>query len=517
MYNILVVDDEKIHRKGILSLLEEICPQDMFWEAADGMEALEIMRNVPCEIVISDIRMAKMDGLALLREVKEACREIFFIIISGYADFSYAKEAVDLHASAYLLKPVDRTELEKIITEVKAKHQGNQERSSQVSSMEKRLQETVPVYMEWLLNQYITCRRPEEWEPLDDLLPMHSRGFLMLMKVRDAGERLSEEKRRNISYGIKKLMEPDSSLTFSVNRFPDTFAVLVLGKVWPSEKKIRNIAEFISRSEKIPAENIYISISMLHEDMYSSGVNAFTEAYGALKGAFYEDEHILWADRPREGEKKDTIWNPEPLLKAIREKRTEPAEKLYENFLKEAMQERIPPEILKRRVTFLFFRLLRSVEPFIEREKITGLNERDHQIMEVQWYGRLLAEGRHLIFEIIRCLQGSRNAEQVNPLEKCREYLETHYMEEISLDSAAGRFHFNPSYFSTLFKQNFGTSFSDYLSTIRMQKAAELLRNSGLKVKKVAAMVGYKDPNYFIRSFKKRYGVTPDEFRKRGV
>ena len=127
MYNILVVDDEKMHRKGILSLLEEFCPEDMLWEAADGTEAMEIMQNMPCEIVISDIRMARMDGLSLLREVKNIRPEVSFIIISGYADFAYAREAIAFQASAYLLKPVDKAELEKTITEVKRKYRGNEE------------------------------------------------------------------------------------------------------------------------------------------------------------------------------------------------------------------------------------------------------------------------------------------------------------------------------------------------------------------------------------------------------
>lgn len=517
MYNILVVDDEKIHRKGIVSLLEEFCPQDMFWEAVDGMEAMEVMRNVPCEIVISDIRMAKMDGLALLRQVKEVRPEVFFIIISGYADFSYAKEAVDLHASAYLLKPVDRSELEKTIIEVKADYEGKKARSSQVTSMEKQLKKTVPVYMEWLLNQYIACNREEEWEPLDRLFPMHKKGFLMLMRIRESGGRMSEEKRRNISLGIKKRMEPDSSIAFSVNRLSSTSAVLVLGENRPDEGKIRKMIEWINRSEKIPTENIYISISFVHEDMHSSGAHAFSEAYAALKWAFYEDCHILWADDCREYERGGLAWNMEPLLNAIREGKTELAETLYEELLKEARQEGIAPEILKRRLTFLFFRILRNAEPFIEQGKIPEFNERNHQIMEVQWYGRLMADGKRFIFEVMRSLQELRNPGQINPIEKCREYLETNYMEEISLDTAAGMFHFNPSYFSTLFKQNFGTSFSEYLSSVRMRKAMELLRDRSYKVKQIALLVGYKDPNYFIRSFKKKYGVTPDEFRKRGV
>ena len=70
MYNILVVDDERIHREGLIMLLEKICPDDMLWEASNGQEAMEIMNNISCEIVISDIRMAEMDGLQLQKKVK---------------------------------------------------------------------------------------------------------------------------------------------------------------------------------------------------------------------------------------------------------------------------------------------------------------------------------------------------------------------------------------------------------------------------------------------------------------
>ena len=123
MYNILVVDDEKMHRKGILSLLEEFCPEDMLWEAADGTEAMEIMQNMPCEIVISDIRMARMDGLSLLREVKNIRPEVSFIIISGYSDFEYAQSAIRLKVSEYLLKPVDPEELTTALGNIRKQYQ----------------------------------------------------------------------------------------------------------------------------------------------------------------------------------------------------------------------------------------------------------------------------------------------------------------------------------------------------------------------------------------------------------
>lgn len=516
MYNILVVDDEKMHRKGILSLLEEFCPEDMLWEAADGTEAMEIMQNMPCEIVISDIRMARMDGLSLLREVKNIRPEVSFIIISGYADFAYAREAIAFQASAYLLKPVDKAELEKTITEVKRKYRGNEETKYRVSSLEERLRETVPVYMEWLLNQYITCSRVQSREQLDGFWPMRQSGFIILTKIRKKS-RLEEEERREIGYVIKKSMEPASAVTFSVNHLYNTLATLVLAPERPAEKTLRNIVYLLEAREKTTADNIYFAVSLLHEDMSLRGVESFSEAACALKYAFYGDRHILWAEDYPENTREETVWNGEELVDALRQGKTEQADRLYNRLLEKGIPGNwISPEIMKRKVVFLFFRILRTLEPFMEKDAVPKLNEKDGRIMETEWYDDLLSEGRLLLFQIGRSIERQKLSGQINPVQRCKDYLEKNYKEEISLETVAGEFHFNPSYLSTLFKQSFGTSFSEYLSEVRMRKALDLLLHSDCRVKQIAGMVGYKDSNYFIRSFKKKYKVTPDEFRKRG-
>ena len=176
--------------------------------------------------------------------------------------------------------------------------------------------------------------------------------------------------------------------------------------------------------------------------------------------------------------------------------------------------DQLPPEILKRKIVFLFFRILRNLEPFLEQDDISRFNEKDNLMMEICWYSRLMTEVRQFIFQIVRSIQRKRSVEELNPMQRCKEYLNRFYMEELSLETVARKFHFNPSYFSTLFKQSFGESFSEYLSSVRMERAVHLLLESDCKVKEIAGIVGYKDSNYFIRSFKKRYGITPDDFRR---
>jgi two-component system response regulator YesN len=98
-----------------------------------------------------------------------------------------------------------------------------------------------------------------------------------------------------------------------------------------------------------------------------------------------------------------------------------------------------------------------------------------------------------------------------------KEYLETHYAEDISLDYIAEQVNISPQYFSKLIKKSTGYNFIDWLSILRVKKAKELLTNSNFTVKEVCFMVGYKDPNYFSRIFKKRIGITPSEYIKSNI
>jgi two-component system response regulator YesN len=95
-----------------------------------------------------------------------------------------------------------------------------------------------------------------------------------------------------------------------------------------------------------------------------------------------------------------------------------------------------------------------------------------------------------------------------------KEFLESHYTDDISLENMAAHVNISPQYFSKLIKKTTGFNFIDWLSMLRIKKAKELLTNSNLSVKEVCFMVGYKDPNYFSRIFKKSIGITPSEYVK---
>ena len=110
MFKILIVDDEKAHRNGLIKLLYTLYPEDIFLEADSGEQALEALELLDCDIVITDIRMPGMNGLELLQQIRKSSEDTAVIFLSGYEEFAYAKEAIKYGAKDYLLKPVEVAE-----------------------------------------------------------------------------------------------------------------------------------------------------------------------------------------------------------------------------------------------------------------------------------------------------------------------------------------------------------------------------------------------------------------------
>ena len=234
-----------------------------------------------------------------------------------------------------------------------------------------------------------------------------------------------------------------------------------------------------------------------------------------MKYSFYEEERYLQAEKYLSDEKQEDSVGSEAILNSIKEGNLEKSEAIFEKITEVLSEHKsVQPDIFKRKIVFFFFRILRYMEPYLKAEHLSELNALDNRLIESQWYSELKKRSAELIKNII-AFREIADSQETDPLDESRKYIEEHYRDEISLERIATLYHFNASYFSTLFKQRFGISFSEYLSDIRMEKAEDLLKTSSDKVREIALEVGYKDPNYFNRAFKKRHNMTPEEFRKR--
>ena len=281
------------------------------------------------------------------------------------------------------------------------------------------------------------------------------------------------------------------------------------------QEQITQIEEFIQNILVLEKNRIYFAVSSLYSDMESCGNKAYEEAMAAMKYSFYEEERYLQAEKYLSDEKQEDSVGSEAILNSIKEGNLEKSEAIFEKITEVLSEHKsVQPDIFKRKIVFFFFRILRYMEPYLKAEHLSELNALDNRLIESQWYSELKKRSAELIKNII-AFREIADSQETDPLDKSRKYIEEHYRDEISLERIATLYHFNASYFSTLFKQRFGISFSEYLSDIRMEKAEDLLKTSSDKVREIALEVGYKDPNYFNRAFKKRHNMTPEEFRKR--
>ncbi len=512
MFKILIVDDEKTHRKGLIKLLYTLYPEDMFLEADSGEQALETLELLDCDIVITDIRMPGMNGLELLQLIRKSSEDTAVIFLSGYEEFSYAKEAIKYGAKDYLLKPVEVAEVKKCLDQVRSEISFQREKNASHESMKSHLKETEIVYMEYLMQQFVRNTAFEKKERIRDIFPIEQPGYFFLCDIK-----LQSEGSLNIP---EFRMTIKSCLAASSYSFPgeqkNLYTVLVLDQSKGSRSFFNHISSLLHK--RLPGCSFAFYISGWHENMYEEGPAAYQEAVKLWKYRFYELGNFCDWDLLKEkldGDPGNFSVLSEKAAEYIKQNHILSAFQLIKEAVSNASQTLLPPpERLLRSVMLLLFQVVKELDPMLSSELKSTVDETLNRLYHSETLSVLLRSVYSFLLSLGKDANFQKEVKGVHVMEHCCEYLQKHYMEEITLETVAEKYYFNPSYFSTLFKNYSGTSFSSYLTELRMKKAKELLASTDDKVKEIAVKAGYRDPNYFIRAFKKFYGYTPDEYRR---
>lgn len=516
MFRILIVDDEKKHRSGLIKLLYTIYPEDMLLEAESGDQALEIMRLLECDIVITDIRMQGMDGLELLRKIKDEYTNTSVIILSGYGEFSYAKDAIKYGVSEYLLKPIDVGEVKKCLDKVRGEITDRRTRNENQESMKTQLQETEIIYMEYLMFQFLRNGDFEKKQRVREIFPMEQPGYIFLCDIKtgeESGKGALDVQEFRLA--LKEYIRHASSYSFQTD-VRNLYVVLVLGPEKGGKTWFDNMRRALQKS--LPDCRFAFYISGWHKNMYEEGPKAYEEANLIWNYRFYElgdyCDYDLWKER-LEGELSGISDSVGRITEHVKQNDIIAAFQYIKEYVDAGAKEQLPdPGKLCQSVMLLLFQVSKGLEPMMSEEMRRRTEEALMKISQSETVSSLLRLVYSFLVEIGKNVNFQKEIKGVDVLNHCRDYLEQHYMEEITLDLMAEKYYFNASYFSTIFKNYFGKSFSNYLIELRMHKAKGLLASADYKIKEVANKVGYRDANYFIRAFKKFYGYTPEEYRK---
>ncbi|GGF94366.1 AraC family transcriptional regulator [Paenibacillus abyssi] len=443
MYRLLIADDEALEREGLELIIQRMMP-DTFQiiHAENGRMAIERAEEQRPHIVLMDVNMPGIQGLAAIREIKERLPDTKFVLVTAYDYFAYAKEALSLGVKEYLVKPAKREQvigtLEQLVRELEME---KRKRTDELQ-LKHKVSQLLPLVENELALMFMVDQTLEaDAEQLSEWLDFPlDHGCAIVVAFPEHVYTRDKKKIYDLIRSFAKTHEPGCIISSLIDRHMAVF----LRKA-PGTREDGWKDEVIRFTEKLSALadrqlDLIVSIGIGTTRSDSDGLRkSYFEAVFA--STYYEQSgSICHFDELKQGEGQS---GSEPEKPAHYE---ETADRAY-------------------------------------------------------------------VISALQRIREEREQQTVTVLDRAKRYIQERFAEDLSLEEVADFVHLNPHYFSKIFKQEFGTTFIDFVTGLRIDKAKALMASGHLSLKEVCFEVGYKDPNYFSRVFKKVTGVTPTEYR----
>lgn len=544
MYKLLVVDDEKWVRQGLSLTIDWLAEGiELIGEAEDGEEALQRLQKDSADIIITDIKMPRMDGLGLIEALRNQQKKVYVIIISGYNDFEYAQKALKYGAYDYVLKPIEETTLLEVVRRCVNDLEQDNKRHHQLKEMSGRIRESLPLARQHFLEMLLLGRTVDSlsdlearWQTLNMSLDPHCLTVLTV-KIHRWGDRAAREKDRslirlalgNIAEEIAIGWGQAAACPLDNNADTDLAVLFSFGNSVSDQKNNTGDAFANGMIALVDAAQRYlgitISIGISRAGNMMKVAQCFEEALNACSLAFYDSFGKVYdSARLPMGENKphayigpDSSWETRlnhAMKLADNRAINELAEQLIGHL--QAAREQSSPLDISRGLRVLLRNVVKRWEAAHPYMKAPGIDAFNETILNRDFTLTQLRE--QLPDALLQCAYESRGTgNHKRIVELGMHYSHQHYMKGITMNDVAEHLYLNPSYFSKVFHGEVGETYSKYLTRLRMDKAKHLLKTSTLKVYEIAEKVGYADFRHFSKTFKEIEGMTPGKYRDLGI
>ncbi|MDQ6417827.1 response regulator [Paenibacillus sp. LHD-117] len=507
MISVLIVDDQKNIRDGLETMLQQFPLElDSIHTAANGMEALQLLRQHGIQLVITDIRMPDMDGLELMARSKEERIQADFLIISGYSEFAYAQKAMGLGAKGYLLKPVKREDLQTSVEHVLQEIRTRQALSRDMMHVSQRAEETdrkeLSMFMQgaesdeaWireteeqhaeLWSHYRLCLLREELRVNQPgtgsahgmesiaynvygrrgcICLQHRPHLILAVDASVDPKALSAALKESQLDALMAVTEPHRGLRKLPESYEQAMELYRHGYLFPDKRCMLPVhIEGLEQQWQLPHEELYALFQLIgtkNSGKIAEGISAL------FQKKTLQRYHIRYTQQ---------------LCRAVVQMLEE-----YERVIRPYMgEETLDIDCLRNLFDY----------PGI-RDYLQALQQ---QLLRLNQF-----------YDEFKC--SYRNTQDLN---EAIRFIHENYHKPLDLAMVSNHVSLNYAYFSNLFKKNVGKGFSEYLRDVRLDKARRLLADTDHKIVDVTAMVGYENYKSFTRAFREVMGMLPTEYRER--
>lgn len=525
MYKLMIVDDEGIVIDSLKFIIEkEFGDSVEIKYAKTGRGAIELAETFRPEIAVMDIQMPGINGIDAMREIRKSDQNMVFVVMSAYDKFDYAQEAIQLGAMNYLTKPMDRTKMIRILREAMEQVDSERRKRSNDLMIREKLETVMPILENGLIYNILFREHfSEDIESYRNLLEIRKDHAFMLAFV--CGDEQEGNHMTNAVGSSVKLLRRYQEVREYIKEYFDCIVGTVMGnkiavlvpyeeaKMDYSERtelidKARELVRFLRKRTE---NNFRIGIGKVKPitemlESYTEATNALVMTTGSVAhaddlpmGCDYEENY------PVEYEKN--------LFESLEQGRTDEAlsnARYFFSWMKGG-------DLMDVRLKVLEF-TLRAEKIAYEKGGMTYRfdSRRDYlpTVMALSGDEELKEWFIGKISQVCSNIRNKQAEHSVGIIENAKEYIDSNFSKDISLEDVSQRVNISPYYFSRIFREETGQTFIEYLTGIRIERAKELLREQRYTMKEICAEIGYSDPNYFSRSFKKNVGVTPTEYKE---
>lgn len=531
MIKLMIIDDEQIVRDGIKFIIDNNFKDkiERVEMARTGREAIEKSEEFRPNLLLMDIQMPGINGIEAIRSIKEQNANVKCVIISAYEHFDYAKQALELGVKEYILKPINKNKLIDIVTKMIKEIEDEKRLKQKEIENKEKMDKILPVLEHGLIYSILMNNdfnnEIENYYGLFDIEKDQS--YMMVIEFGEEGK--AGIVRNKIGTGIKSQIYYENVRNIIKHKcrciigpiIINRISVLVQADGGNNEYEQRiiaiELAESIKRSiEKVIDSQMFIGIGScvnIHEinHSYAEALKAISKIDG--EEILHIKDAVEFVDIEIRNRMMGIKKDQDTIVSKMEEGNVHDVEHLLQEFFSKLGKEY---KLIESEVKNTIMELLVLVYACAYRNNVMSENVSYRTYLnEIQKMDNFYDLKNWCLIRIViitEVIRHEKDTKVSHIISEAKKYIDEKYNKEIGLTEVSEAVSISPQYFSKIFKEELGLNFIDYLTTVRMDHAKRMLKEKKLSIKEICYEIGYNDPNYFSRLFKKNEGISPTEY-----